>query len=313
MNKATKIRVNYAIGSVITILLLAAIYYQVKAQLRDFDVASLYSGGANVYLVSAFVLMFANLGLEIYKWKLLAGSAQPVSFGAATKSFLAGLALSILTPNRIGEYPGRILYMKQRNTPRLISVTFLGMFTQFLCLFLFGILGLTYYNVVAPGYWQKISLLIPIVCLTCVSFIFFNFEKWSRIIERFSFMRKFNTYSRLLKRFTLKEQLVILGLSMLRFCVYTFQYLLLLSWMHIEMPLLTGFCLACLFFFSMAVVPSIALAEMGIRGQISLLLFQNFSTNKIGILVATLVLWFINLIIPALAGSILWIKMRLIK
>lgn len=313
MNKATKIRVNYIIGSIITLILLGAIYYQIRTQLSDFDFKMLYREGAKAYFFIALLLMLLNISLEIYKWKLLASSAQPVTYGMAAKSFLAGLALSILTPNRIGEYPGRILYMKQRNTPRLISITFLGMFTQFLCLFLFGILGLTYYNIAFPGFWQKIVLLLAILCAVSVAVIFFKFEKWSGVIERFSFMKKFKTYSKLLRKFTLKEQLLILGISMLRFCVYAFQYLLLLRWMHVEIPLLVGFCLACLFFFSMAIVPSIALAEMGIRGQLSLLLFQNFSTNKIGILVATLVLWFINLIIPALIGSVLWIKMRLLK
>ncbi len=313
MNKATKIRVNYAIASVITVILLTVIYFQIKTQLADYDFKALYREGANEYFFTAVLLLPVNIGIEMYKWKLLAGSAQPVSYAMAAKSFLAGLALSILTPNRIGEYPGRILYLKQRNTPRLISVTFLGIFTQFLCLFLFGIPGLLYYNIALPGYWQKSALVIAILCAIALAVVFFRFEKWSGLIERFSFLKKFKTYSRLLKKFTLKEQLLILGLSMLRFCTYVIQYLLLLRWLHIELPLLAGFCLACLFFFSMAVVPSVAFAEIGIRGGISLFLFQNFSTNKIGILVATLVLWLVNLILPALIGSVLWIKIRLIK
>ncbi len=313
MNKSTKIRVNYAIGGVITIILLWAIYVQIKSQITTFDFKNIFQNSAKEYIVVAFLLMPVNLAFEIYKWKLLASSAQPMTYKVATRSFLAGLALSILTPNRIGEYPGRIVYLKQTNTPRLISVTFLGMFTQFLCLFIFGIIGLVYYNIVLPGYWQKLILIAAIIVAILVWVIFFYFEKWSIYIEHISFLKKFKTYSQLLKRFTINEQLTILGISMLRFCIYVFQYLMLLRWMHVELPLLTGFCLACLFFFAMAVVPSIALAELGIRGQLSLLLFQNFTINKIGILVATLVLWFINLIIPAIIGSVLWLKMRLIK
>ncbi|HTN47097.1 MAG TPA: lysylphosphatidylglycerol synthase domain-containing protein [Flavipsychrobacter sp.] len=313
MNKATKIRLNYLIGGLTTFMLLWAIYSQIKSQLFHFDLRQLFSEGNTKFFFLAFLLMPVNLSLEIYKWKLLAGSAQPTSYAVAAKSFFAGLALSILTPNRIGEYPGRIVYLKQKNTPRLISVTFLGMFTQFLCLFIFGILGMVYFNVFMPGPWTKVILVCSVFCAGLVAIAFFYFEKWSSYIERFAYFRKFRTYTQLLKKFTIKEQLIILFLSMLRFCVYVSQYLLLMSWMHIELPLLAGFCLGCLFFFAMAVIPSIALAEMGIRGQVSILLFQSFTTNKIGILVATLVLWFINLIVPAIAGSILWLKMRLIK
>lgn len=313
MNKATKIRLNYIIGLIVTVILLWAIYSQVQNQLLQVDIGTAFQEGAHRYLLLSFLLLPVNLGLEIYKWKLLVASAQPISNATAIRSFFAGLALSILTPNRIGEYPGRIIYLKQKNTPRLISITFLGMFTQFLCLMIFGIAGLVYYNIMAPSYWAKLVLVATIVASIVGFLIFWNFEKWSRSIERFEWLSKFKTYTQLLKRFSIKEQLSILAISMLRFITYTLQYLLLLYWMHIEIDLLTGFCMACMFFFSMAIVPSIALAEMGIRGQLSLLFFQQLTSNKIGILIATIVLWFINLIIPAIVGSTLWIKLRLIK
>lgn len=296
-----------------TVALLGGIYYQIRTQLFHFDFKVIFHKGIKIYFFIALLMMPLNVLLEIFKWKLLVKSAQPVSFITAAKSYLAGLSLSILTPNRIGEYPGRILYLKRKNTPRLISVTFLGMFTQFLCLFIFGIAGLIYYNFAMPGYVAKLVLVVAVICMFIVSGIFFSFEKWSHYIERFVFFRRLNTYSQLLKKFTLKEQGIILGISMLRFAVYVTQYLFLLKWMGIGIPLLAGFCTACLFFFGMAVIPSIALAEMGIRGQLSILLFENFTSDKIGILVATLVLWIINLILPSIIGSLLWLKARLIK
>lgn len=142
---------------------------------------------------------------------------------------------------------------------------------------------------------------------------FFRFEYWSERFEKLSFAKRFKTYTQLLKRFTTKEQVTILSLSILRFTVYTVQYLILLKWMNIDMPFLSGFCMAALFFWMMAIIPSISLAELGIRGQVSIFLFQTFTNNKIGILVATICLWIINLILPAIVGSVLWIRMRLLK
>lgn len=296
-----------------TSLLLWVIYAQVKGQLSQVSISTVLREGALTYFFIALLLLPLNLAIEIYKWKLLVASAQPISFGVAVRSFLAGLSLSLLTPNRIGEYPGRILFLQQKNTPRLISVTLLGMYSQLLSLLIFGIVGLMFYYSIYPGYWQKVVLIIALMVSLLAVIVFLNFEKWSRYIERISFLKKFKTYSRMLKRFSTRQQLVILGLSLLRFVVYASQYLLLMRWMHIEMEWIAGFGMACMFFFSMAIVPSIALAEMGIRGQLSLLFFQHFTTNKIGILVATIALWVINLILPAIAGSILWIKLRWIK
>lgn len=313
MNKATKIRLNYLIGGILMLTLLWVIYRQVKEQLFHFDFKAVFQEGNTPFLALVLLLMPVNVAFEIYKWKLLASSAQRITYGVAAKSFLAGLALSILTPNRIGEYPGRILYLKKRNTPRLISVTFLGMFTQFLTLFIFGLIGLIYYNISFPGYWQKVVLLLTILATVLVSLLFFFFEKWSVLIERFPVFKRLRTYNVLLKKFTIKEQLTILFITMFRFCIYVSQYLLLMAWLQIHIPILAGFFTASLFFFGMAVIPSVALAELGVRSGLSLWLFQSYTTNKVGILIATLILWFINLIIPAIAGSVLWLKARIIK
>lgn len=313
LNKNTKIWINYLIGATISVFLVWALYEQTKNQLSGLSFNSVFTAAHRGLLYIALFMMPVNVALETYKWKLLASSAQPLSFPTAIKSYLAGLAISIITPNRIGEYPGRILYLKRKNTGRLISVTFLGIFTQFFTLFLFGIAGLIYYNIVFPGYWQKLVLLAAIITAIIVGVIFFRFEYINSWFAKRPWMRRLNVYSQLMKRFTMRDQLIILGLSMLRFSVFTAQYLILLWWMDIQIPAVAGFLMGTLFFWAMAVIPSIALAELGIRGQVSLFLFAAFSSNHLGILSATFILWLINLVIPALAGSLFLIRMRILK
>ncbi|MEJ7737659.1 MAG: hypothetical protein WKF97_09555 [Chitinophagaceae bacterium] len=61
----------------------------------------------------------------------------------------------------------------------------------------------------------------------------------------------------------------------------------------------------------MALVPTIALAEIGIRGKISLELFGLFSTNHIGIVAASAGIWGINLMLPALLGSLFILRIKI--
>ena len=63
----------------------------------------------------------------------------------------------------------------------------------------------------------------------------------------------------------------------------------------------------------MAIVPTVALAELGVRGQVSIALFGLFSTNTIGIIAAVSGIWLINLIIPALAGSLLILGIKIFR
>lgn len=313
MNKSTKIWLNYLLGAAISTALLWGIYVQVKNQLGKIDAGVWWHSGPTVFLWVGILLMPINLGLEALKWKMLVGSAQPVSYKQAFASLLAGISLSVVTPNRIGEYPGRILYLKRRNTFRLIGVSVLGACAQLLTVFLFGIVGLIYYNIHYPGRGEMIALIGSVLAIALVSLLYWRFEKWMPLLEKTKWLRRFQTYSQLLKRFSVKEQLTILILSILRFGVYTAQYLILLYWMGIDIPVVEGFCTATLFFWAMAIIPSIALTELGIRGQVSIYLFHHFTTHIVGILAATVGLWCINLIIPAVIGSILLLRMRILR
>jgi len=312
LNKNTKIWLNSLIGIAISALLIYSLWTQVTVQLSKLDGYTWWRGNTP-FLIVALLLVPVNLFTEVIKWKYLAASAQPISLVQAWKSYFAGIALSLVTPNRIGEYPGRILFLRKKNTIRLISVSILGAFAQFYTLFIYGLAGLVYYNVTFPGYWQKLLLTGTAFIVLFLTVIFFRFEYWIARFENIRWLRKFQTYGYLMKRFSDRQQLVVLGLSMLRFLVFSFQYLMLLKWMNIDLVSFQGFLIATLYFWAIAIIPSIAFAELGVRGQVSLFLFHSFTQNTIGILAATVGLWCINLIVPALIGSILLLKVKTFK
>ncbi len=313
MNKNNKIALNYLLGGIISILLLWGIYLQVQKQLAKVDTEVLWQTGPGYLLGISLLLMPVNLGLEAWKWYLLAGSAQKLSYRQALGSYLAGIAFSIVTPNRIGEYPGRLLYLKRKNTFRLISVSLLGIVAQMLTLFIYGLLGLIYFNLFFPNTVSIILLIACAICTIIIFIVYWRFETWSPLIERIKWLRKYHVYGKLLKRFTSKEQLTILIISIVRYSIYTAQYLILLQWMNVHMPLVQGFFMSALFFWVITIIPSVTLIELGERGQVSLYLFHHFSENTIGILGATVSVWCINLILPAIIGSILLFRMRLIR
>ena len=144
-------------------------------------------------------------------------------------------------------------------------------------------------------------------------FVYLRYEWWGRIIEKWRWLRKFKHYGPMLRSFTQREKAFVIALSVIRFSLFTAQYLFLLLWLDVRLPFIDGYCLSALFFWAMAVIPTISLAEVGVRAKISLFLFASFSANSMGILTATLGLWCINLVLPALVGSILWSRLKIIK
>src|SRR3546814_9635332 len=58
--------------------------------------------------------MLMNWFTESLKWQYLCLQFQPISLIKAIESVLCGLAWAVFTPNRIGEYGGRVLFLMPR-------------------------------------------------------------------------------------------------------------------------------------------------------------------------------------------------------
>jgi len=63
----------------------------------------------------------------------------------------------------------------------------------------------------------------------------------------------------------------------------------------------------------MAGVPTIAIAELGVRGKVSIFFLGLLSSNTVAIVAATVGIWLINLVIPAVLGSVLLLGVKIFK
>tara|TARA_B100000768_G_scaffold61376_1_gene59489 strand:- start:626 stop:850 length:225 start_codon:yes stop_codon:yes gene_type:complete len=57
-----------------------------------------------------------------------------------------------------------------------------------------------------------------------------------------------------------------------------------------------------LIFLFVSIIPTIVVAEIGVRGSVAIYVFSLFTFNSIGVFSSTLLLWIINLVIPSLIG-----------
>jgi len=313
LNKNTKIWINYWLGALISAVLLWSLWGQLRAQFAQqnfqYDPRSWNTG----FLLVALLLLPVNLAVETSRWYLLISTVHFHERFAVFRSVLAGIAISLVTPNRIGEYPARILYLSGKKPRKAIAACIVAIFAQFSVLFGAGLIGLVYFTGIYPGVYTKLILAGCCIILLFIIIIFFSFGKLLGKRGRGPVARRIRIYGNLLSGFSRETQLKTLGLSAVRFLVIAAQYLALLYWTGIEMQLWKGLLTGLLFFWSIAVLPSFALAELGIRGKVSVFLFAHLTSDVAGVLTATVALWFINLILPAVAGSLLFIKTRMIK
>ena len=104
----------------------------------------------------------------------------------------------------------------------------------------------------------------------------------------------------------------ILFISSIRYMVFILQYFLLFSLFGIPLTGMQVFTGVSVMFVLMAVVPTLTfLTDLGFRWAAGIQIFQVFTLNTAGILAVSLGIWLINLIIPALVGSLLILRIKL--
>src|SRR6266498_651715 len=146
LNKNIKIFLNYFLGPLLFIWLSVSIYNQVKHQ-PDLEISwikikqSIQS--REIWnLVLVIILMLMNWSIEAMKWKISIQRIKPVSFLKSFRAVLSGVSFSVNTPNRIGEYLGRILYMEEGNRLKAVSLTIVCSMSQLIITLFAGTIGL---------------------------------------------------------------------------------------------------------------------------------------------------------------------------
>jgi len=326
LHKNIKIFFNYILGPLLGAWLFYSLYKQVKGQPHLQNAIELIKQAPLGNHASKFwtvvILVFANWGIEARKWQLLMKGVERISYFVAFKAVLSGLTLSLNTPNRIGEYGGRILYVQEGNRIKAISLSIAGSMSQLIVTLMMGCTGLLLLINQQPSgdfilglsfFWVKILLFLSAGVAFLLLFIYFRLSWLIKIIEKIPPFVKYARYISVLEDFHAKVLLRLLSLSFVRFTVFVIQYILLLQALNIDITWMQGFWIISILFLVLAVVPSFAIADLGIRGKFSVGLLALYSSNTIGIIGATFGIWFINLFIPAVAGSILILGTKIFK
>lgn len=302
---------------VMVVLLIAAIVSQVF-WVENFKKAwQLFTGNISVHayllLVIIFLLMFLNWALEAKKWQLLVNKVEPINFLVAYKAIFSGVSFAMITPNRIGEYGGRLFYIKKAGVINTITVTLIGSFSQIITTLFFGLIGLMFYIIIFASQNIYVNAAIYFASLFTISvlvFCFFNLPLVYQAIKDLKLFRKFSTYLQIISKYSVKEFSRVLLFSVLRYITFLIQYLLLLDLFGVKDTNLHKVVMVQLIFLVQTLVPSFAIAELGIRGNVALFFLGRISDNSIGIWSAASSLWLINLVIPSLIGSYFILKLK---
>ncbi|GAB3225814.1 hypothetical protein GCM10027346_07440 [Hymenobacter seoulensis] len=274
-------------------------------------------GEGRVPVLLALALMPLNWGLEAWKWWRLARHLEPVSFRRSFRAVLVGLTLGFVTPNRVGDYAGRIIELKSRRLDALGAV-FLGRYCQLVATVMAGTAGLLYFllQFYLIGYpATSIGLVIGTVLVNgAVLLPLYYSQVLVSAVQAVPPLRRFSRFLAVMPTYRARALTAVLLISSLRYLVFCAQFGLLLWAYGVDAPVGPAAAAIAGTFLLKSLVPSLnALADVGVRELSATHLFGLLGQPVLPVLSASLSLWVLNIAVPSAIGLIFVLRMKVLR
>ena len=305
-------RLNLIIKSAIAIAFVVGVGYQL---LHERDLGLIWQNFMSHWtlknawlIIIAIALMPVCWLLESAKWKLLMRAVFKMNLQEALRAVLGGISISLFTPNRIGEYGGRILFVPSKFNWWAVVATLVGSFAQNLVNIAIGLMGVMAFLLFMPEmpYAFRTGLGVLVVISLCIAIaVYFHMPSIGGFVERLNFpgwLRKPWKALVMLKNVHAPDLSGALIYSLLKYVVFCSQFVLLLMYFGVELPF--GWMVAGLavMYLMQTSVPLPPFVDVMVRSEIVLLLWSSFAVNELSVFAASFCIWIINLLIPAFFG-----------
>jgi hypothetical protein len=302
-----------SIGLLLFLLCSYAIYNQVLSS----DNAMQYQNILHQFILQIpfyqwcvlLLLMVFNFLIESIKWRRVVSynnstaSNNSITLSKAVKGVLVGQTFAFFTPNRIGEYAGRTLYLEEGKKLMGVSQLAWSSYAQLLITILVGSLALSIN--IGQYHWMNGSLLIaahiglPIIIVSSLGLYFFKYT-WK---GKFNFLNILQIDTRI--------KIYLLVLSFFRYFIFILQYAWVAYMLQMHIEFITIVWSVAILFLLLSILPTISITELVVRGQLLLLILAPFYQDKMIIISLSSLIWGVNFLLPSIIGAILLLGYRL--
>ena len=184
---------SYSLKAAILILAFIFIYHRINnnANLNRFE--TLLKGidrSRAIFVMSAVVLlMLVNWVTEAFKWKYITRELVRITSWQAIEAVFCGLTWAIFTPNRLGEYGGRVMFLPNRKRIAGMFVMAIGSFGQNVITNVLGLLALMWFAFTFLHINIAISLALSLAALGFMALMlvfYFNIGWLVTLLNRIS-------------------------------------------------------------------------------------------------------------------------------
>lgn len=268
-----------------------------------------------LWALAAVALVPLNVGLEAFRWhRLVLKLAPRVRFKTSLAAVLSGYPLGLLTPGRIGDYVGRALYLRDISPGASATLTFAERIATLACCLVFGLVALPYFLLthtdVASMAWMTV-LVLGILATGFLLVLLLHPKLARSLLETVLPFRRTKHVFAVLNRFSGRDATELFALSVVRYVVFSTQFVLLVHAFQADVSWLTAYTGVVLIFFAKSAIPSITLGDLGIRESAAVFFLGVFGVVEAAAFNASLGIFAANILLPAMVGLTLLPRLRL--
>lgn len=252
--------------------------------------------------------------LEALKWKQSLLQFTRISFGQSWRSVWYGVMAGQLTPNRIGEPIGRLALIDPEVRGKAGVTAVWCSFSQQSITVLFGFISIGWW-IFCAGFIvfpESVPLwFINTIVFLWVTLLVIAIVKIDRIalwVEKIGWVKKALHGETLKIGYKPSIIAVVFAISALRYIVFSTQYVILLKVFGVDANVFDLYAAVGLTYFFSSFIPSFSASEVGIRAGFATWFVGMLCNNPIGITAASLLLWVLNLAVPAIIAA--WFPWR---
>ncbi len=278
------------------------------ADIYKITAATLHQPGATWLFSICLVLVIANWGFEALKWKFVLRKFQDISLLRSFSAILSGTAISLLMPNRTGEYLGRVFFLDPSIRIKSIFATFIGSLSQLVITLVLGAVGFIYYekSLHYPGYIQAAVVIGALIFIALIIFFYFNIRVIRSLLPARKWSKSLRKYLKVYRLYHAGELEKILLFSLARYLIFSVQFYVFMLFFGVHVPFFNALMLIFLMYLVQTISPTNGFTELVVRGGTTAFLFKAYTVNLAAVLAASYSLWAINLLIPGLAGALIF-------
>ncbi len=271
-----------------------------KKQWYGLFVDSFYNKEGGFIFLFMLLAMIANISVEALKWKYLVRN-NDISFSTSLIAVFSGISAGLITPHGIGDYIGRILFLNPDKRIENIGSVLFSRVAQLCITCLTGVVATIYFCLFIE-FDNKV--LVALILAFCSLFVIYGLWQFRTFLldtmKRIPVIKNIEVWFEQLRLYSNRVFVVTLFFSALRYFIFLSQFVCLLLFFKVELPLMLLVIGAVFTFFIKSVVPTFF--DLGVRELAAIFFFSRYAIDDTHVLSASIGLWVFNLLIPAIIG-----------